>query len=455
MNQDEKELEIVSSEKDGNEEMSLITDSDNTTHHHHHHHHHHHKHHSKLYYKYRNVKHQFKKIFRKKAVRFTFAFLLPVIALAVILTVAIGNSQLPEPEKAPAATVSSEDEAEQKVSILFSDVTSPQYLVMSALRDYMTVEDTTEAWNNIRTTDTQAFKGIPVQFSYQTGRLPLNTTVREAYVLVSKDKNLSSPLRYDFDTHCNAYANTLETGQTYYYEIRVVLSDDNTVKTSGSFETALTPRLIGFDGPVNVRDIGGWTTTDKKQIKEGLLYRGSELDGKVEPSYKLSDQDFITMHKNLGIVYDCDLRSPAENSSGESALGQSVAYRLYNVLQYRAAFSDAGKASMKALFTDLSDARHYPMYMHCAYGKDRTGTACFLLEALLGMSKEDVIKEYQLSNLTYGDSEQVSIDSEFGRFIIDFEQLPGDNYREKAENYLLSCGLSEATLEKIKDIFLN
>ena len=177
--------------------------------------------------------------------------------------------------------------------------------------------------------------------------------------------------------------------------------------------------------------------------------------GKVESAFKLSEQDFVNMHKNLGIVYDCDLRSSAETESTESPLGQSVSYRRYNLFSYTSAFSGEGKAAMKELFTDLSDASHYPMYMHCAYGKDRTGTACFILEALLGLSKENIIKEYQLTGLAFSGTETVGVNSDFGKFISEFEKLPGNNYREKAEGYLLSCGLTEETLEKIKDIFLN
>lgn len=378
-----------------------------------------------------------------------------MIVLAVVLTIVLTNNELPEPSSTPKSTVSSESGVKDNVSIIFSEVESPQYLVTASLWDYLTIEDTTEVWKNIKTSDTQAEKGIPVQFSYQTGKLPINTTVKEAFVLVSKEKGMSKPLKYEFDTRCNAYASMLETGQKYYYEINVILSDENTVKTSGSFETALTPRLIGLDGPVNTRDIGGWTTTDGKQIKEGLLYRGSELDGKVESAFKLSEQDFVNMHKNLGIVYDCDLRSSAETESTESPLGQSVSYRRYNLFSYTSAFSGEGKAAMKELFTDLSDASHYPMYMHCAYGKDRTGTACFILEALLGLSKENIIKEYQLTGLAFSGTETVGVNSDFGKFISEFEKLPGNNYREKAEGYLLSCGLTEETLEKIKDIFLN
>ena len=185
-----------------------------------------------------------------------------------------------------------------------------------------------------------------------------------------------------------------------------------------------------------------------------MLIRGSEFDGVNVKEYQLSEQDFVSIYRYLGIVYDCDLRSPAEVSTKVSPLGQNAGYGLYNIFAYDAAFEKEGMASMKTLFSDLAKPENYPMYMHCAYGKDRTGTVCAILEALLGFSKEDVIKEYQLSGLEFSGTEKISLQSEFSSFIDKFEALPGKSYREKAESYLLSCGVTEAEIASVRDIFL-
>ena len=39
------------------------------------------------------------------------------------------------------------------------------------------------------------------------------------------------------------------------------------------------------------------------------------------------------------------------------------------------------------------------VYFHCTAGKDRTGVAGFLIMIALGMSEEDAIQEYLLSNI--------------------------------------------------------
>ncbi len=42
------------------------------------------------------------------------------------------------------------------------------------------------------------------------------------------------------------------------------------------------------------------------------------------------------------------------------------------------------------------------IYFHCTAGKDRTGVAGFLIMMALGMSEEDGVKEYMLSNQCLG-----------------------------------------------------
>ena len=83
--------------------------------------------------------------------------------------------------------------------------------------------------------------------------------------------------------------------------------------------------------------------------------------------------------------------------------------------------------------------------MHCTYGCDRTGTVCYLLEALLGVSKGDLLREYGLSNLNI---EKIkSVETGLGQFA-------GETIKEQTESYLLSCGVTEYQIESIRNIFL-
>ena len=105
---------------------------------------------------------------------------------------------------------------------------------------------------------------------------------------------------------------------------------------------------------------------------------------------------------------------------------------------------------VRALFADLADPNNYPMYLHCTYGRDRTGTICYLLEALLGVSDTDLRREYELTTFAYG-----SVASEdFAAFVTGIDVMEGSTTQEKVENYLLSIGVTPEEIESIRSIFL-
>ena len=99
------------------------------------------------------------------------------------------------------------------------------------------------------------------------------------------------------------YANT-----TYYYRV-TVYTRQGTDTATGQFKTADTPRILSIDGLSNVRDIGNWRTDSGKRIKQGLLIRGTEMDGAVESVYYLTNAGLVDMLEIFGIKTDIDLRA--------------------------------------------------------------------------------------------------------------------------------------------------
>jgi hypothetical protein len=89
--------------------------------------------------------------------------------------------------------------------------------------------------------------------------------------------------------------------------------------------------------------------------------------------------------------------------------------------------------------------------MHCTYGQDRTGTICYLLEALLGVSDADLRKEYELSTFAHG---SVALE-DFVVFTTRISMLEGDTTQERVENYLLSIGVTAEEIASVRNIFLN
>lgn len=242
----------------------------------------------------------------------------------------------------------------------------------------------------------------------------------------------------------------LMAGKEYHYRVLINFSDGTTKNLQTSFQTAATPRLLSIDGIVNVRDIGGWKTTDGHVIRQGLLYRGSELDGAVRPNYLLTAEGIRQMREELGIRSDLDLRYSGEVDRSTSVLGDDVLYKVYGAPAYWETFEHYRLDTVRQIFADLAEQKNYPVYLHCTYGLDRTGTICYLLEALLGVSEENLQREFELSALhhTWVDSQGLQI------LIDNLNTREGNNIQEKTEAFLLECGVTAQQIAAIRDIFL-
>lgn len=293
--------------------------------------------------------------------------------------------------------------------------------------------------------------GLPVTISYHIQGIPNSLQIVSVTVEVAESLDFANSRFFTSDQEMREIqVYYLKTGTQYYYRVGVTLSDRTTTYAIGSFQTETSPRILGIEGVVNVRDVGGWKTADGKTIRQGLLYRGSELDGAVNPAFKLTNDGQGTMLTILGIRTDLDLRSPDENMLGTDALGANVKHIYYGVGGYTDIFDPAGKEAVRSVFSDLANPDHYPVYMHCTYGADRTGTMCYLLALLLGVSEEDALRDYELSALYYSWADSDAMNA----LISALQELPGDNMKQKVEGYMLSIGLTEFEIDQLRSIFL-
>ena len=91
--------------------------------------------------------------------------------------------------------------------------------------------------------------------------------------------------------------------------------------------------------------------------------------------------------------------------------------------------------------------------MHCTAGADWTGTVCYLLNALLGVSEKDLMKDFEMTSFSiYGLRTDTS-----GRFMylyILLNETNGKNLKEKAEKLLLSIGVTSDEIKSIRSILL-
>ena len=327
-----------------------------------------------------------------------------------------------------------------------------QVIASEAVRVYMesdiastVVDDViSKHWSANSRSDTS----VPIELSYVVSGLPKGEKIASAVFQVSEtDDFTDAPTLQPQKGAKSVLVYNLKRDTQYQYRVILTTESGTRVIAQSSFWTADNPRMLFVDGVYNVRDIGGWKTTSGKTVQQGLLYRGSELDGRVESKYSVTSAGMTTMQDTLKIQTEMDLRG----SGYQGSLGVQVQYFSCDVAEYDVCFRSEYNEEIRKLFAELAKPENYPVYLHCTYGMDRTGTVCFLLEAMLGLSEEDLTREYELSAICHGGIDE----AQFDKLMVELKKQSGNNLMEKAESYLLSVGVTQAEIDSIRAIFLN
>ncbi|WP_372782236.1 tyrosine-protein phosphatase [Phenylobacterium sp.] len=177
-------------------------------------------------------------------------------------------------------------------------------------------------------------------------------------------------------------------------------------------------RHIDFDGIENFRDFGGYDTASGRPVKRELLYRSANH------AYA-TDADLERM-RALGLAAIIDLRRTEERTREPSKRwpGFGAAVVENDILSDHADWVDSMKDVEVNAQWFLDDGmgyyrrapfepRHIDLFsryfqtlasadgaivVHCAAGKDRTGLICALTHHVLGVSAEDIMADYLLTN---------------------------------------------------------
>ena len=183
----------------------------------------------------------------------------------------------------------------------------------------------------------------------------------------------------------------------------------------------MTTAELRLEGAPNFRDLGGYTTTDGRTVKHGLIYRSGESSG-------LTDAD-IDKLKRLGPKLVVDLRSNKEAAAAKILwpMATDTEFIAANIL----ADIQAGNHSLseivrqdqtaqgaaRAMETTYSvlphalgptvlqmakyivEADKLPVILHCAIGRDRAGITAALLLFALGVPRDTVIADYMRTNV--------------------------------------------------------
>lgn len=175
-------------------------------------------------------------------------------------------------------------------------------------------------------------------------------------------------------------------------------------------------RAPALPGGRNFRDLGGYAGADGRRVRWGLLYRSGSLAGMTDAG--------VDMLRDLGIRGICDLRTSrervAEPYDWADALGLSLWSRDYetsfaelrHMMEAELGSGEAARAAMLAgyrrlpfdqapgyaeLFRRLA-AGEVPLVFNCSAGKDRAGTGAALVLTALGVSRDEVLADYALTD---------------------------------------------------------
>ena len=225
-------------------------------------------------------------------------------------------------------------------------------------------------------------------------------------------------------------------GQKYYWNVTAygtageVFSSDAATFTTAS----QAPRNLYVDGAINVRDLGGRATVDGGRVRQGLLYRGAKLHNADEGTM-ITEEGIATMRQTLGIKSEMDLRTESEIGTLETVLGDGVTYYFRNLKASLDITDSTLRGHLKKIFAILANEDNYPIYYHCAAGADRTGMVSWLVNALCGVSEDDLWRDYLLTNFANvgGPRKKSNIDS---KYVTPLKNATGATFAKKVYNYL-------------------
>ncbi len=239
---------------------------------------------------------------------------------------------------------------------------------------------------------------------------------------------------------------------TKYYVRITATANGITRQAESSFKTAdIGPRVMTVGGVTNVRDLGGYETSFGKTTLQGLAFRGAQLD--IKGVSRLTAQGAELLGTDIALGLEIDLRTASETGGLTKSVVTSAKYLNSRIGSYTAAFSSDQKELFRQIFASYADVNNYPIYVHCVYGADRTGTVCYILNALLGVDEKTLIQDYEFTTFSDAGLRSAATNAEMKAFLTSFNALSGSTPAEKAENYLLSIGVTSEEISTIRGIF--
>lgn len=277
------------------------------------------------------------------------------------------------------------------------------------------------------------------------------------------------------------------------------------------FSEAHMARILRWEGVDNVRDLGGLTTADGMVVRRGMVFRSQAFNDNAVCSWltaermerKIRGREILVefgrgnggdilrrigtnnLHaacaeiaaefaggtnswrrgaargtgesrrrilRETGLRTEIDLRSAEEcwGMTG-SPLGDGVKWINIPGTHMSVLTKDDGRRFIKNAFAVFLDSANYPIDFHCIAGADRTGALAAVLEALLGVSEDDIAIDYAMTSLSTSGVRDAAM---CRKMLKAFNRYPGESLKERVEAYVLDCGFTSDDIAKFRGIML-
>lgn len=179
-------------------------------------------------------------------------------------------------------------------------------------------------------------------------------------------------------------------------------------------------KTIDLKSILNTRDLGGSRGLDGKTVRTGRLIRSSKTDTLTPEDARLLKEQFcvttmidLRTEKEAEETPDVTFGCSYHNIPLRPDVRAGVKYRFPSSLKaYAKKFpsmpqmyvdmltSAYSVGQLQKIFSIIFDAvkKDEGVIFHCAEGKDRTGIVAALIELLLGVDRDEIMKDYLQSN---------------------------------------------------------
>ncbi len=221
-------------------------------------------------------------------------------------------------------------------------------------------------------------------------------------------------------------------------------------------------RQLNWDGCNNIRDLGGLSTLSGRKTRWGAIVR-SDAPSKLTTAgwhalYEHGIRTIISLRTEGKTEPDLDLpylptgievvSIAIEDLGDVEFLHQWAASELWcTPLYYQDALRRWPQCHAEVV-SAFAYAQPGGVLMHCSRGQDRTGIMTLLLLALVDVSTEDIVTDYELSRDSERDEILRAHDTSSRKVILD--TLANLN----AETCLLAAGLSQSDIELTRERLL-